>query len=150
MSSTRVPEAVKRIFTETFTARDIAEPLASFDDDAPSEQVAAFMRDRGLQVVGVRREGAIVGYVRRSTLDGATCGDKMTPLDEAMVVDDSESLLKTLTALEFEPLILIRAGHGVRHRHAGRSPKGARAHVALWNCHSHRDAIYRIDRAALS
>jgi hypothetical protein len=33
MASTRIPEAVKRVFMETFTARDIAEPLASFDAD---------------------------------------------------------------------------------------------------------------------
>ena len=31
MASVRIPDAVKRVFTETFTARDVAEPLASFD-----------------------------------------------------------------------------------------------------------------------
>jgi hypothetical protein len=79
LSSARVPKSVKRIFTETFTARDIAEPLASFDADATSEEVEAFMKARNLDVVGIRRDGAIVGYVQRGTLDGATCGGKMTP-----------------------------------------------------------------------
>jgi hypothetical protein len=31
MSSPRILDAVKWVFTETITARDIAEPLASFD-----------------------------------------------------------------------------------------------------------------------
>jgi hypothetical protein len=52
-----MPDAVKRIFTETFTARDVAEPLASFDEAASCGDVRGFMAARGYDVVGVRSEG---------------------------------------------------------------------------------------------
>jgi hypothetical protein len=38
MHSPRIPDAVKRIFTETFSARDVAEPLASFDEGVSVEK----------------------------------------------------------------------------------------------------------------
>jgi hypothetical protein len=63
MATTRIPEAVKRIFTETFTARDIAEALASFDADASWAMVRDFMQAKDFDVVGIRSKGQMAGYV---------------------------------------------------------------------------------------
>jgi hypothetical protein len=54
---------VQRLFTEAFTARDIAEPLRSFDLGVPAAGVAEAFAALGLEVAGLRREGRVVAYV---------------------------------------------------------------------------------------
>ncbi|WP_457673240.1 HD domain-containing protein [Thiolapillus sp.] len=66
---------VQRLFSEAFTAKDIAEPLPSFDGDRPAKGVRALMEDAGIQVAGVRDQGIVVGYMRREDLTGETCLD---------------------------------------------------------------------------
>jgi hypothetical protein len=102
-----ISEAVKRIFTEAFVARDIAEPLASFDAGASATEVRQSMQAKGLEVVGIRSKGEIVGYVTRLSLDDGPCGRSQRPLSEARVLADSASLLSVLTAMNQAPFLLI-------------------------------------------
>jgi hypothetical protein len=99
MPSSRIPDAVKNIFLETFTARDIAEPLASFDANAATVDVSAFMEARCFDVVGIRREGRIVGYVERGLPSEGTCDQFGRPLGDAAVVNDTPPLLPVLVKL---------------------------------------------------
>jgi hypothetical protein len=109
MSSTRIPEAVKRVFTEAFTARDVAEPLASFDAGTPCGDVRDFMTGSQFDVVGVRVEGQVVGYVERGSLDHGACGQYQRPLDEATVLNDTAPLLTVLMELNRAPFLFVRA-----------------------------------------
>jgi hypothetical protein len=54
---------VQRLFTDAFTARDIAEPLRSFDIELPAARVNEVLAAFGLEVAGLRRDGRVVGYV---------------------------------------------------------------------------------------
>ena len=107
MSSTRIPESVKRVFTETFTARDVAESLASFDSSAPANDVRSFMETRDFDVVGIRSEGQIVGYAVKDSLREGTCGQHMRSLDVATVLQDSAPLLTVLMELNRGPFLFV-------------------------------------------
>jgi hypothetical protein len=107
MPSTRIPDAVKRIFTETFTARDVAEPLASFDANAASGGVRDFMNARAFDVVGIRGEGQVVGFVEKSSLGNGACGQSRRPLAEATVLSDSAPLLTVLMELNRAPFVFL-------------------------------------------
>jgi len=107
MASTRIPEAVKRAFTETFRARHVAEPLASFDSSADAAKVRDFMNGRDYDVVGIRTDGHVTGYVDRPALDHGTCGQFQRPLAEATVRDDTASLLTVLMELNRAPFLFI-------------------------------------------
>jgi hypothetical protein len=107
MASSRIPDAVKRIFTETFTARDIAEPLASFDGSTPSINVRDFMVARDFDVIGIRSEGQVAGYAEFSSLDQGACGQYQHPLAEATVLDDTAPLLTVLMGLNRAPFLFI-------------------------------------------
>ncbi len=61
-------QSLRRVFTEGFSAEDIAEPLASFDASANAATVQAVMERRGYEVAGVREDGQVVGYVQRFDL----------------------------------------------------------------------------------
>ena len=77
---------LREVFRENFSASDIAEPLVSFDETTPAADVRAMMEERRFEVVGVRRQGLVVGYVRRDELGEGKCGDSLRPFDEAEVV----------------------------------------------------------------
>ncbi len=71
----RAPERhdhLMRLFTESFTAQDVAEPLRSFDAGHDSADLRAAMDTHGLALVGLREAGTVTGYVRRSELTDAT------------------------------------------------------------------------------
>jgi hypothetical protein len=107
MTATRIPDAVRRIFTETFTAKDVAEPLASFDADAPPAMIRDFMKARDFDVVGIRSEGQIVGYVESCPLEGGDRGQVRRTFEEATVLDDTTPLLEVLTKLNHHPFAFI-------------------------------------------
>jgi hypothetical protein len=97
------------MFTETFTAGDVAEPLASFDADASAAKVSDFMDAREFDVIGVREEGAVVGYVERDSLESGTCGDCQRSFEGAIVLDDTTPLLKVLLGLTETPFVFVTA-----------------------------------------
>jgi len=107
MPSGRIPYALRRVFVEAFTAHDIAEPLASFDDGAPSADVRAFMEANDFDVVGIRRDGRVAGFVGRESLDGGACGGHCVSLDGVPVLDDASPLLNVLLELKQAPLVFI-------------------------------------------
>ena len=61
---------VHRVFLRSFTVRDIAEPLLSFDATTPAADAVAAMTARGFQVAGLRRDGSVKGYVDREESRG--------------------------------------------------------------------------------
>ncbi len=58
-----------RLFTEAFTAQDIAEPVRSFDAGHNCADLRRVMDTHGLPLVCLREAGTITGYLRRSELD---------------------------------------------------------------------------------
>jgi hypothetical protein len=107
MGSARIPDAIKRVFTETFSARDVAEPLASFDAGAASENVRDFMNARGFDIVGIRTDGEVVGYVERASLEESNCGQYLQPLEKAAVLSDTVSLLAVLINLNRAEFLFV-------------------------------------------
>lgn len=91
---------LRRLFLEGFSAMDIAEPLASFDEDADAAAVRNFMEKKGFDLVGVRRGGLVCGYVRREDLADGPCGNAQhpfTPADD--LVPDTANLIDVVQSL---------------------------------------------------
>jgi hypothetical protein len=68
---------LRRVFLEGFTAMDLAEPLASFDHEADSTRVREFMMTHDFDLVGIRCDGVVAGYVRRDDLGAGICGNHL-------------------------------------------------------------------------
>ena len=113
MPTTQIPDAIRRVFTETFTARDLAEPLASFDACTPAAEVRDVMTACDFDVVGVRREGRVIGYVHRLSLENGACGDYLRAFEESSALADTAPLLKVLIALIGAPVLFVRTLGGV-------------------------------------
>ena len=80
---------LRRLFLEGFTAMDIAEPLVSFDESARAEEVKVVMEKKDFDLVGVRKDGLVEGYVRREELVSGRCGQHSHPFtpDDDLVPD---------------------------------------------------------------
>jgi hypothetical protein len=130
MPSARIPDAVRRVFTETFSARDIAEPLASFDAGVLAASAREFMEAKDFDVLGIRRDGHVVGYVERHSLVDGVCGQFRRSFDDAIVLHDSTSLLKLLLKLSQNSFafitILGRVGGIITHADLQKPP------VRMW------------------
>jgi hypothetical protein len=98
---------LRQLFLEGFCAGDVAEPLVSFDASTAAETARAVMNARKFEVVGVRREGIVAGYVRFEDLAAGLCGDAMTPFDEATVLPDSAGLPTVVEALSQSPRAFV-------------------------------------------
>jgi len=63
---------LRQVFDQSISVRYLAEPLASFDQQRPCPDVLAFMNSKDFDVVGVRQNGSVVGYVHRTDLREGT------------------------------------------------------------------------------
>jgi len=91
---------MKRLFLEGFSVLDVAEALPSFDADAEADDVRTRMIQAELPVIGVRREGIVVGYALQDELANGTCGDHMRQFTVANVVGESASLQQVIECLD--------------------------------------------------
>ena len=101
-------DSLRRLFAEGFTVRDIAEPMLSFDASTDADDALRLMNQRNFDVVGIRREGAVIGYVERGDLIGETCGQHVREFEAALVVSDAASLADTVLKLETSPRLFVR------------------------------------------
>jgi hypothetical protein len=53
----------KRQYNELFTAKDIAEPLISFDAETPADRLTELFEQQHKRVIGIRTDGRISGFV---------------------------------------------------------------------------------------
>ena len=77
----------KRMFSEIFSARDIAEALLSFGADSPCGEVRSVMQHQGKQVVSVRVNGSVQGYVRLADLQQGDISQHCTDIIRHFTVD---------------------------------------------------------------
>jgi hypothetical protein len=90
--------SVRRFIKEGFSAIDVAEAFVSFDADQPANRVEAFMRQQDFDFIGVRHDGAVVGYARRDELTSGTCSDHILYFGTDQLVQD-DTPLHDITAL---------------------------------------------------
>jgi len=88
-----------RQFMRAFSARDIAEPIASFDTDTAALKAREIMESNGWIVAGLRRAGRIDGYVRCEDLVSGVCGDHHRTFSRGQIVTADASLSEVIFVL---------------------------------------------------
>lgn len=98
---------LRRLFEQSITVRDIAEPLASFDDNTPSDVAKKFMTERSFDVVGLRCEGAIRGYARLEDLETGVVGEHLRELSERDTLRETDPLLMVIERMREKRWIFV-------------------------------------------
>ena len=97
------------LFLSGFAARDIAEPLASFDETTPLPTIRAAMEGQQLQVAAVRRGGFISGWLTLDDVAGEQQPPAFRPLEPSLVVGDTASLSEVVRRLDGAPCLFVRS-----------------------------------------
>lgn len=93
-----------RLFSNAFTAQDIAEAVRSFDADKTCQNIAEIMDFHEESIVCIRNMGKIQGYVRRSDLSTGKCGEHIRFFRHDQVLSGDASLsdiVHTLTLHQY-------------------------------------------------
>ena len=109
-TSIREPQSVARLsrtFSRSLSAVDLAEPLASLDENQSGALGAELMRTRNISVLGVRRAGLVAGWVGANDLTSGTLGESAHDFRLAEVLDESASLDVVLGALGASEQVFI-------------------------------------------
>ena len=100
---------VHKTFLRGLAARDIAEPLPSFDRTTPAAEARSSLQAAGHDVAGVRQAGFVTGYIECQDLGDGSCGDSMRPFDEDTVIPDSASITEVVLKLNQYPRLFVRS-----------------------------------------
>jgi len=90
---------IPRLFVEAFTAMDIAEPLRSYDEKRSTVEVREQMAQLGVDVVGVRADGIVRGYLLQTDGDSGECGSNMRAFVRGHVVELTAPLTEVVQVL---------------------------------------------------
>ena len=82
----------RRMFTELFTAGDIAESLLSFDASQSCNDAARILDMHKQDVASVRINGTVQGYIRRTDLTETECTDQIRHFTVDQVVSGNTAL----------------------------------------------------------
>ncbi len=91
---------LRQLFEKSITAQHVAEPLVSFDTELSCSTVRLFMEKRDYDVVGARRQGLPVGYVKRIDLLEGTIGDHIIEFTQKNLMSADTSLISVFRALK--------------------------------------------------
>lgn len=123
-------DRIRALFLSSFSVMDVAEPLASFDEEASAPAVRAFLEERGFALVGVRREGFIAAWAAAGELGEGRLGDHAREFVPDDLVPATASLPDTIASLDANGRcfvsILGRPGGIVTFRELERPP------VRMW------------------
>lgn len=97
---------LRDLFENTITVRKIAEPLVSFDGEHSAETARGFMEKRNFDVMGVREDGEVAGYVRRIDLTGEQVRDHLVSF-KGTVVPDGAPLVSVIQTLRHHDAVFV-------------------------------------------
>ncbi|MBK9088237.1 MAG: hypothetical protein IPL90_03985 [Holophagales bacterium] len=93
-------DRIRALFLSSFSVMDLAEPLVSFDEDASAPTVRAFLEERAVGLVGVRREGLVAAFAFASDLDAGRLGDHAREFGPDDLVPATASLPDAIASLD--------------------------------------------------
>ncbi|TWU31777.1 hypothetical protein [Novipirellula artificiosorum] len=106
-SSPSTVASLRRVFFDSFVARDLAEPLASFDITADVKEVHQFMVSRPLTVIGLRRSGIVDGFIQQENVNDLPLKEQMVDLSMATILATTAPLRDVVRCLNETPFVLV-------------------------------------------
>jgi hypothetical protein len=88
-----------QLFDRSVSVRHLAEPFISFDAQRLAPEVRAFMEAKDFDIVGVRYNGAVKGYVERATLKEGTLEQYQSEFDRRLILEEWRPILEALQLL---------------------------------------------------
>lgn len=91
---------LRKIFEQSITIMNIAEPFYSFDINSSANEVKQFMDAKDYDIIGVREDGLISGFARKSDFSEGKLGDYLIPFAENEKISESTPLIELLKSFQ--------------------------------------------------
>lgn len=101
--------SLRRVFNESFGARDVAEPLVSFDSSTPAAQVLSFMEQRDFDVVGIRTNGVVTHFIEREEAIDEDGAWKLHAIVETYITEGPTKLTEVVLGLRDNKRLFVTA-----------------------------------------
>jgi hypothetical protein len=98
-----------QLFLNGFTARDLAEPLPSFDDTAALRTVRDAMNSLRVDVCGIRKSGLVCGWISRDDVAKSSTSLVGRPFEETSILSDTASLTQVVQGLNGMPYLFVHS-----------------------------------------
>jgi len=98
---------LRQVFDRSVSVRYIAAPFVSFDVQRDASDILKFMESEDFDIVGVRQNGTVVGYVYRADLREGTLEHYVRPFDKQLLLDDWSPMLAVLELLAKFPHVFV-------------------------------------------
>lgn len=120
----------RKIFEQSITIKDIAEPLVCFSHRKSARTVATYMENNDFDVAGVNKDGLVVGYVDKADLAVGQLSRYLKPFEESDLLGESASVATLVNKLSEKPCVFAtafgRVGGIVTHADMQKAP------VRMW------------------
>jgi hypothetical protein len=89
---------LRQVFDRSVSVRYIAAPFVSFDAQRQAPDLWTFMEAKDFDIVGVRQNGTVVGYVHWAGFREGMLEQSVRPFDEQLLLDDWSPLCQHMPA----------------------------------------------------
>lgn len=100
-------EELRNLFERAVTVQDIAEPLISFDANQKVEGILEFMEARNFDIVGIRDQGLVVGYINRADFKDGPTRVHLHRFDMCEILPDNAPLSSAVKVLGKRPAAFV-------------------------------------------
>lgn len=98
---------LRELFDQKITIKYIAEPFTSFDADCSAATVQVFMEQKDYDVVGIRQDGLISGYVNKDALSSGRLADYLKCFSPGELVLDTTPIVEVFEKLRQIPRAFV-------------------------------------------
>lgn len=98
---------LRLLFENVISVGYITESLASFEDTVHADVAKRFLEEKDYDVIGVRKNGYMIGYAKKKEIHDGYLGDFCINFDKDKILHNSSSMLSALAALKSEPQVFV-------------------------------------------
>lgn len=106
--------SLRYLFENDLTVNHIAEEITAISITDSIDQAKYIMREKGFDILGIKENGSIIGYVRKDDLnEGSTLGTVTRTFQTGEIVSETTSLIETLFLLKETERIFVLEGNNI-------------------------------------
>lgn len=100
-------QGLKQLFRTGFSVDAITEPLISRDQTIAGSEARQFMEEQKLQVIGLRSNGHVIGFVEFNSVGDGSCANYVKPFEDHLVILSSTPFTEVVHGLKHSPRLFV-------------------------------------------
>lgn len=104
---------IQNIFIDNITTKFISEPIACCGINDPAHEVKLMMVERDFDILGVRKDDNIIGFINRQDLEFGSVEKYISSFENSIIISDSTPVAELLDLLTHNGYVFVLFKHQV-------------------------------------